>query len=129
MNDKLFRRNSLFLKDLRNLKTYYSLGVEIIDVLLKAGADRGLRDLDGKTAVQAASEAGRSDCVSALDIEMGDAKVGSVVNLFEWRWRGFGWRWRGSNIRGSWSWIFSSLRQAQCARLETQIDTHYGTVD
>lgn len=54
-------------------------GVEIINVLLKNGADRTLQDMYDKTAVQAASEAGRSECVRALNLKIGDAKVGTPL--------------------------------------------------
>lgn len=50
-------------------------GVECIDVLLRAGADRSLRDRDGKTALDAAIEVGREECARALNLEMGDATV------------------------------------------------------
>lgn len=52
--------------------------MECIDTLLRAGADRSLRDMDGKTALDAAIEAGREDCARALNLEMGDAKVSYV---------------------------------------------------
>ncbi|CAN0232565.1 unnamed protein product, partial [Scytosiphon promiscuus] len=48
-------------------------GVECIDALLRAGADRSIRDMDGKTALDAAIEAGREDCVCALKLEMSHA--------------------------------------------------------
>lgn len=50
-------------------------GVECIDALLRAGADRSIRDMDGKTALDAAMEAGREDCVRALKLEMNNIKV------------------------------------------------------
>ena len=50
-------------------------GVECIGVLLSAGADRGLRDVDGKTAEHASAEAGRDDCARALTAERGGTKV------------------------------------------------------
>lgn len=51
-------------------------GAECIGVLLSAGADRDLRDADGKTAAHASAEAGRDDCARALAVEMGSTKVG-----------------------------------------------------
>lgn len=50
-------------------------GVECIGVLLSAGADRGLRDVDGKTAAHASAVAGRDDCTCALIAERGGTKV------------------------------------------------------
>ncbi|CAN0362276.1 unnamed protein product, partial [Laminaria digitata] len=50
-------------------------GVECIGVLLSAGADRDLRDVDGKTAANAAAEAGREDCARALGVEIGGPKA------------------------------------------------------
>lgn len=50
-------------------------GVECIDALLRAGADRSLRDMDGRTALDAAIEAGREECARALNLEIGDATV------------------------------------------------------
>ncbi|CAM9400141.1 unnamed protein product, partial [Discosporangium mesarthrocarpum] len=43
-------------------------GVQCINVLLGAGADRGLKDMDGKTALDVAEEAGRDDCMMALNL-------------------------------------------------------------
>ncbi|CAM9882040.1 unnamed protein product [Sphacelaria rigidula] len=69
--------------DLQSCKGYTALhlaafdgveGVEVINVLVKAGANRTLRDAYGKTAAEAASKAGRHDCVSALNLEMADKK-------------------------------------------------------
>lgn len=54
-------------------------GVEVINVLVKAGANRTLRDAYGKTAAEAASKAGRHDCVSALNLEMADKKVNATT--------------------------------------------------
>lgn len=50
--------------------------MECIDVLLRAGADRSIRDMNGKTALDAAVEAGREDCARALNLETGGATVG-----------------------------------------------------
>lgn len=57
------------------LRLNYYAGVECIGVLLSAGADRELRDADGKTAKQAATEAGRDDCTRALSVEIGGTNV------------------------------------------------------
>lgn len=60
----------------RCCKTHpFHAGVECIDVLLRAGADRNIRDVDGKTALDAAIHAERFDCASALNLEIGDAQV------------------------------------------------------
>lgn len=57
-------------------------GVECIDALLRAGADRSIRDMDGKTALDAAIEAGREDCARALNLEMGDATVSRMERTY-----------------------------------------------
>lgn len=49
--------------------------MECIDALLRAGADRGIHDMNGKTALDTAIEAGREECARALKLEIGDAKV------------------------------------------------------
>lgn len=59
--------------------------MECIDALLRAGADRSLRDMDGKTALDAAIEAGREDCARALNLEMGDATVSRVEMIYMFR--------------------------------------------
>ncbi|CAM9544818.1 unnamed protein product, partial [Hapterophycus canaliculatus] len=51
-------------------------GTECIDALLRAGADKSILDMDGKTALDAAIEARREDCVRALRLEMGNVKKG-----------------------------------------------------
>lgn len=48
-------------------------------MLLSAGADRDLRDADGKTAAHASAEAGRDDCARALAVEMGSTKVAFLL--------------------------------------------------
>lgn len=50
-------------------------GVECIDALLRAGADRSIRDMNNKTALDAAVEAGRKECARALNLEIRGAKV------------------------------------------------------
>ncbi|CAM9325978.1 unnamed protein product [Ectocarpus sp. 4 AP-2014] len=55
-------------------------GVKCIDALLRVGADRSIRDVDGKTAVEVAIDAGRNDCARALNLEIGNAK-----NLADYR--------------------------------------------
>ena len=59
-------------------------GVECIGVLLSAGADRDLQDVDGKTAAHAAAEAGRDDCARALTVDTGSTKVGSSTFHCDW---------------------------------------------
>lgn len=49
--------------------------MECVDALLRAGADRSIRDMNDKTALGAAVEAGREDCARALSLEIGDATV------------------------------------------------------
>ncbi|CAM9261196.1 unnamed protein product [Ectocarpus sp. 8 AP-2014] len=75
--------------DLRSIKGWTPLhlaasdgvnGVKCIDALLRAGADRSIRDVDGKTALEAAIYAGRDDCARALNLEIGNAK-----NLADYR--------------------------------------------
>ncbi|CAM9236222.1 unnamed protein product [Ascophyllum nodosum] len=44
-------------------------GVECIIVLLRAGADSNVRNLDGKLALDSAIENGKDECVSALKLE------------------------------------------------------------
>lgn len=54
---------------------HVAAGVECIDALLRAGADRSIRDVDGKTALDATIDAGRDDCARALNLEISNAKV------------------------------------------------------
>lgn len=68
----------------------YRAGVKCIDVLLNAGADLGIVDKDGNTALDAATAAERSDCISALEMERADkevywseSSVSSAVNTLE----------------------------------------------
>lgn len=45
-------------------------GIECIQALLRAGADQNIQDLGGKSARDAAVEAGRNECASTFDLEI-----------------------------------------------------------
>lgn len=62
-----------------------STGAQCIDVLVSAGAGRGLRDLDGKTALDLALTADRTECIHTLSVKSGDAEVRVVLEICSFR--------------------------------------------
>lgn len=50
-------------------------GRECVEALLRAGANRSIRDMNGKTALDAAVDAEKADSVRALNLEIESAQV------------------------------------------------------
>ena len=65
---------------------FLGAGVECIIVLLRAGADSNVRNLDGKLALDSAIENGKDECVSALKLEGIHKEVSSKVDFVSCLW-------------------------------------------